>query len=278
MEGLNNINQVIQYIEAHLNQKLDLKEAAQKAYLSEYQLSRLFTQLFGISISEYIRRRRLTLAAYEIQNTQIRVLDLALKYGYESADSFSRAFKKLHNITPTEAKKAGAKVVAFPRLSVAIDIKGESEIHYRIESTCSEIEVIGQSYKISTEKAMEEIPEIWQGLKNSGQLDLLANQRDASVNLLGGMLGIYSDEEGLLAGEYSYFIGARKHGEINHPFRSFFIKSGRWLVFTNISEARRKLFSEWIPTLGYTLDQRPFIECIFSPFSSTKDELWVPIK
>lgn len=278
MEGLNNFNQVIQYIEAHLNQKLNLKAAAQKAYLSEYQLSRLFTQLFGISISEYVRRRRLTLAAYEIQNTQIRVIDLALKYGYESADSFSRAFKKLHNITPTEAKKAGAKVVAFPRLSVAINIKGESEIHYRIESTCSEIEVIGKSFRVSVENVMEEIPRAWHALKASGQLDVLANQRDDSVNFLNGMLGIYSDEGGVITGEYSYFIGARKYGRSTQAFSSFLIKRGRWLVFTNISEARRKLFSEWIPTLGYTLDQRPFIECIFSPFSSTKDELWVPIK
>ncbi|MBF4695590.1 AraC family transcriptional regulator [Fusibacter ferrireducens] len=278
MEGLNNINQVIQYIEANLDQKLDLKVAAQKAYLSEYQLSRLFTQLFGISISEYIRRRRLTLAAYEIQNTRIRVLDLALKYGYESADAFSRAFKKLHNVTPTEAKKAGAQVVAFPKLSVAIDIKGESEIHYRIESTHSEIEVIGQSFKISMARATEEIPNIWNVLNRSGQLEILANQRDASVKILGGLLGIYSDEGDLLDGEYRYFIGARKHGEMTHSFKSFCIKSGRWLVFTDISEARRKLFSEWIPTLGYTLDQRPFIECIFGPFSTSKDELWVPIK
>jgi len=280
MEGLNKINKAIDYIEAHLDGSIDLKKAAQCALQSEYHLSRLFTQLFDISLSEYIRRRRLTLAAYELQNNKIRVIDVALKYGYESADAFGRAFKKLHGITPSDAKVQGAPLVAFPKLAVNIVIGGEAGIDYRIEKT-SDIKVQGKGFQIHVGKELTEIPTAWQTLSESGALGLIGESMPKSLNHLNGLLGVYGPGADGSKDSYGYFVGGRSHLSdadlADHDLSQLILPGGKWLVFKNLHQARKKLYDEWIPTLGYALDDRPYIECIFDPYLPEANELWVPI-
>jgi AraC family transcriptional regulator len=107
MDSLKKMNDALNYIEENLTNDIDFKEVARLAFCSEYHFQRMFSFLAGISLSEYIRRRRLTLSAFELNNSNIRIIDIAIKYGYSSPDSFTRAFQNLHGITPSEAQFNG---------------------------------------------------------------------------------------------------------------------------------------------------------------------------
>lgn len=133
MNTLEHMNQALKYIEDHLAEEIDLKEAARRAHCSEYHFSRMFSFLAGVPLSEYIRRRRLTLAAFDLMNSSSRVIDVAVKYGYTSADSFSKAFQAVHAVTPSEARQLGQPLKAFPRMSFQLTITGGDEMKYRME-------------------------------------------------------------------------------------------------------------------------------------------------
>jgi AraC family transcriptional regulator len=112
MDSLKQMNQALTYIEENLAQEIDYKEVAKRALCSEYHFKRMFSFLAGVTLSEYIRRRRLTLAAFELKQDRVKVIDVAMKYGYHSPDSFARAFQQLHGITPSEARKSGLSLRA----------------------------------------------------------------------------------------------------------------------------------------------------------------------
>jgi AraC-type DNA-binding domain-containing proteins len=133
MDLLEKMNGALIYIEENLTNDIDFKEAARLAFCSEYHFKRMFSFLSGITLSEYIRRRRLTLAAFELINSNIRIIDVAVKYGYGSPDSFTRAFQSLHGVTPTEARNIGQSLKAYPPMTFQLSIKGGTQMNYRIE-------------------------------------------------------------------------------------------------------------------------------------------------
>lgn len=132
MDSLRSLNNALAYIEEHLTEEIDYSEISKIAYCSEYHFKRMFSFLAGISLSEYIRRRRLTLAALDLKDTDLRIIDVAVKYGYNSADSFSRAFHSLHGILPSEARSENTQLKAYPRMTFQLSIKGGCEMRYRI--------------------------------------------------------------------------------------------------------------------------------------------------
>ena len=121
------------YVEENLTGEIDPEKLAQIAGCSAYNYYRMFSFITDMSLTEYIRRRKMTLAAIDLLNSDIKVIDLALKYGYDSPVSFSRAFQALHKVTPTEARADGVTLKACPRISFQISVKGEKEMEYRIE-------------------------------------------------------------------------------------------------------------------------------------------------
>lgn len=129
MDMLKNMNVALNYIEKNLDEEIDFKEVAKLAFCSEYHFKRMFSFLAGITLSEYIRRRRLTLAAFELKDSSMRIIDVAVKYGYSSADSFTRAFQSLHGITPKDARSGGQSLKAYPRMTFQLSIKGGDEMN-----------------------------------------------------------------------------------------------------------------------------------------------------
>lgn len=127
MDWLDRMNSAMDYIEGHLDREVDSAEAAKRACCSVTHFQRMFSSVTGIHLSEYIRRKRLTLAAFELQEGCAKVIDVAMKYGYDSPDAFSRAFKLLHGIMPSAARSKGTGLKAFPRLSFHISIRGDVE-------------------------------------------------------------------------------------------------------------------------------------------------------
>ncbi|PFD44328.1 AraC family transcriptional regulator [Bacillus cereus] len=124
MDSLKNMNAAMQYIEDNLTNEIDFKKIARIAFCSEYHFKRMFSFLAGISLSEYIRCRRLTLAAFELKDSNVKVIDVAIKYGYNSPDSFSRAFQNLHGITPSEARSTSRSLKAYSPMTFRLSIKG----------------------------------------------------------------------------------------------------------------------------------------------------------
>ena len=127
MDLLKNMNGALMYIEENLTNDIDFKEVARMAFCSEYHFKRMFSFLAGITLSEYIRRRRMTLSSIELQDREARVVDVALKYGYNSPNSYARAFQQVHGITPYEAKHHRHSLKAYPRMTFQLTIRGGSE-------------------------------------------------------------------------------------------------------------------------------------------------------
>ena len=134
MDWLDRMNRAMDYMETHLADEISYEEIARKACCSSYHFQRMFPFITGVPLSEYIRRRRLTLAAFDLQTAGCKVIDVALKYGYESPESFTRAFKSLHGISPAAARRVGASLKAYPRMAFQLSIKGDIEMKYRIET------------------------------------------------------------------------------------------------------------------------------------------------
>ncbi len=157
------LNKTIDYIEEHLTGEIDLARLAQIAYCSSYHYQRMFTYMAGVPLSEYIRRRRMALAAVDLQ-AGARILDVALKYGYNSPTSFNRAFQTIHGIPPSMAKQKGILLKSFPAISFKIMIKGAMEMDYRIE-TKKAFRIVGKSMPLD-----QDIEKISRGSRPCGEM------------------------------------------------------------------------------------------------------------
>jgi AraC family transcriptional regulator len=118
MDWLDNMNKAIEYIESNLTDEISYERASRIACCSVFHFQRMFSYIAGVSLSEYIRRRKMTLAAFDLQSTEELVIDLSLKYGYESPTAFNRAFQGIHGISPSKARKAGSDLKAYPKISL----------------------------------------------------------------------------------------------------------------------------------------------------------------
>ncbi len=278
MDWLKRINRALDYIENNLDNEIDYTKVSQEACCSEYHFSRMFSSITEISLSEYIRRRRLTLAAFEIQKSDIRIIDVAVKYCYDSADSFSRAFQKVHGINPSSARDKGVQLKAFPRISFQISIKGETEMEYRIENLEFELRIIGKKKTVETRRAFETVPTLWKEAAKDGFVQTLIDMswENPKCNLE-SLLGVCGKQANINEEEFDYFMGVRYDGEVKEGMEVLVIPPSTWAVFPNTADAWKRLYTEWIPTSGYELANLPCIECFYAPDHNPKDELWVPV-
>ena len=205
------LNAAIAYIESNLCAEFDLEEAARLACVTSDSFLRFFSYMTGMSLNEYIRRRRLTLAGADIRKTSDRILDIAVKYGYDSADAFTRAFVKQHGMTPTAYRKNGGSLKVYPPASFHIIIKGAKEMDFRIielEDTAvfgvskqfdgMGYQSIGELRNIMWSEAYEDVPHqicngrwdepdstaydgIWYGIRHDGKY-LIAREKDDIQN------------------------------------------------------------------------------------------------
>lgn len=153
MEWLKKLSEAIDYIENNLDHEISYDEAARIACCSTFYFQRLFSYVSGISLSEYIRRRRMTQAAFDLQRTDAKVIDIALKYGYASPASFNRAFQNVHNITPTAARNMGSTLNAYPAIRFSVQVTGGDAMAYHITEKSS-MRIAGVRIPLSTD--MEE--------------------------------------------------------------------------------------------------------------------------
>ncbi|USG66657.1 AraC family transcriptional regulator [Brevibacillus ruminantium] len=287
MDLLRHMNEAIRYIEDNLADEIDLREVARAAFCSEYHFKRMFSSLAGMTLSEYIRRRRLTLAAFELNHSDLRIIDIAVKYGYHSPDSFTRAFQSLHGVTPSEARKNGKALKAFPRMTFQISIKGGSEMNYRIEEK-EAFHIVGimKRVPIVFQGENPEITAMWKslGMENINKLKALSNVEptgliQASTN--------FSEDRMEEKGGLDHYIGVATTHQCPEGFTKLEVPAFTWAVFESagpfpqtLQETWGRIYSEWFPSSGFQQAEGPEISSIQSKdltSPTVKSEIWIPV-
>jgi len=279
MEWIDRLNGALDYIEEHLtDEKLDYEQLGRIACCSSYHFQRMFAYMAGVTLSEYVRRRRMSLAAVDLQGGGAKIIDVALKYGYSSPTAFNRAFQSVHGVAPSAVKEEGVAVRAYPPLRFKLTVKGVEEMNYRIE-TKEAFRVIGVSAPIG--KDMEDnfkvVPGMWGRASSDGTIPRLAALMNGQPMGLLGLCACNDDEE------WRYYIAVSSTAE-KGDFEEYTVPAATWAIFpgegTNISiqELEQRVLAEWLPSSGYEYANAPDIEVYLNPDpDNAKFEVWVPV-
>ncbi|MBI4857842.1 MAG: AraC family transcriptional regulator [Acetobacterium woodii] len=279
MEWIKRLNKAINYIEENITEELDYDQVAAVACCSTYHFQRMFAYMADVPLSEYIRRRRMTLAAVDLQGSDDKIIDVALKYGYTSPTAFNRAFKSIHGIAPSLVKEGGVALRAYPPISFKITIKGAAEMNYRIEQkTAFRIIGTGQPLHKEIEKNFEIVPQMWQTAATDGTIQKLAELMDQQpMGLLG--VSVCNDTE-----EWKYLIAVSSTKDIDDSLEEYAVPAATWAIFSgngtnqSIQELERRIVTEWLPTSGYEYGNAPDIEVyINADPQNTQYEVWIPV-
>jgi len=288
MDWITGIQRAIDYIEDNLTEELDYEEIAKRAYVSSFHFQRVFGILCGCTLGEYIRNRRLTLAGSELTSSDIKIIDVALKYGYDSPESFSRAFTKFHGITPSQAKTKGANLKSFSRLSVKLILEGGTVMDYRIEKKDAfKVIVKKESFSTDNEINKKEIPEFWDRCRKDGTVQKLCSFMDKKGVFGDAVVGICFGNSATDK-DFPYAIGtAYKGGDVPKDFTIEEIPSLTWAIFkctgampNSIQELWHRIYTEFFPTSEYEpcggIDFEVYLDGdIHSP--KYESEIWISV-
>lgn len=283
---LDRLNQILERIEDRLDQQVDVAELARLAATSEYHLRRMFSALAGMPLSEYVRRRRLTVAGAEVLADQESLLDVAVRYGYGSGEAFARAFRTMHGIGPGEARRTGAALVSQPRLAFRLTVEGSSSMRYRVVDR-PDFTVVGLKARV---------PLVHSG-PNQAIIDFV---RGIDPHLAEGLEKLSDqDPRGIVAvcddldpsraegTELDYYHGVVTSAEAPEGTTALPVPAGTWAVFTTsgpapeaIQELWRDVYTQWFPSNPYRT--RPGPEILRTRLSAdgteAEAELWLPVE
>ncbi len=283
MEWLKKLGAAIDYIENNLTKEISYDEAARVAGCSPYYFQRIFSYVFGVSLAEYIRHRKMTQAAFELQRTESKVIDIALKYGYSSPTSFNRAFKSVHGITPMIAKSTGCTLCAYPSIQFIVKISGGSAMSYHIEEKES-IRIVGIRTPLveDAEENMCNIPLFWEQAVAENRISKIARYSNGNPD---GILGVSVFRN---PKDIYYYIAVSSDAEISGEMVEYIIPKAIWVVFENdgifkedVQGVFRRFLTEFLPFSGYEYAELPDVEVY--PFIQGKprvghSQVWFAIK
>lgn len=278
MDWIERLNDAISYIEKHLTDEIDYEKLGQIACCSSYHFQRMFTYMAGIPLSEYIRRRKMSLAAVDLQEKGAKVIDMAGKYGYSSPTAFNRAFQSVHGIAPSAVKSEGVSIKSFPPITFKITVKGVEEMNYRIE-TKEPFRIAGVSVPLykDIEKNFTVIPSKWEEIATNGTLQKLLGMMDTPPM---GVLGVSTCND---TDPWKYYIAVSTSKD-SDGLEEYTVPAATWAIFpgtgTNqsIQELERRIVTEWLPTSGYEYGDAPDIEVYLNPDpQNAQYEVWIPV-
>lgn len=288
MDWITGISKAIDYIEEHITEPTDYARAAKEACSSPFNFQRVFALLCGYTLGDYVRMRRLTLAGEELLLTDAKVIDVALKYGYDSPESFSRAFTRFHGVSPSAVRK-GAAIRSFSRICVKLILTGGSIMEYRIEKKqAAKIICRRREFtKPGDDYTNREIPEFWNECGRDGSIQKLCGYIKDSAQFK-GLLGVCFSTEMTDSG-FPYGIGAEYDGESDpQDFEIVEIPAYTYAVFTvrgrmpdAFRETYRKICTEFFPQSGYEYGNGVEIEVYPSADVQNPDytcEIWIAVK
>lgn len=283
---LDRLNQILEHIEDRLDQQVDVAELARLAATSEYHLRRMFSALAGMPLSEYVRRRRLTVAGAEVLADQESLLDVAVRYGYGSGEAFARAFRTMHGIGPGEARRTGAALVSQPRLAFRLTVEGSSSMRYRVVDR-PDFTVVGLKARVPLVHSgpNQAIIDFVRGIDPhlSERLEKLSDQDPR------GIVAVCDDLDPSRAEgtELDYYHGVVTSAEAPEGTTVLPVPAGTWAVFTTsgpapeaIQELWRDVYTQWFPSNPYRT--RPGPEILRTRLSAdgteAEAELWLPVE
>lgn len=287
MDSLKGMNEALNYVEENLMNEIDFEKVAKLAFCSQYHFTRMFSLLAGITLSEYIRRRRLTLAAFELINSNVKIIDIAIKYGYNSPDSFTRAFQKSHGVTPSEIRNSSSSLKAYPRMTFQFSIQGGSEMNYRIvEKEKFRIVGIQKRVPIIFGGVNPEIAAMWRSLDSEMINTLKGLSNVAPTGLISASTN-FSEDRMKEKGELDHYIGVATTKKCPAHLTTLEVPVSTWAVFEAIGPFPEtlqniwgRIYSEWFPSSNYEQVDGPEIlwnegKDVTSPMF--KSEIWIPV-
>lgn len=284
MDWLDRMNNAMEYVETHLSETIDYEQVARIASCSTYNFQRMFSFITNVPLAEYIRRRRLTLAAFELQSSGIKVIDVAFKYGYESPEAFSRAFKKMHGVMPMSARDKGVSLKAYPRLTFHISIRGDVEMNYKMEEIQG-FAMFGVSTLINAagENPFIEIPKFWEKCKSNGTVKRI--RAAAGLGEHGQIHAVlYNNKSECFSYMIGYFLPEH---ELPQGFEKLQIPPQTYAIFStginpdgenDIHDLWRRIWREWFPTCDYHFTNGPEFEMTYDRGNGMYEmEIWIPV-
>ena len=297
MDWITGIQRALDYIEAHMEDDLDYDLIARESLSSPFHFQRIFSILCGYTLGEYIRNRRLSIAGAKLAAGKEKVIDIALRYGYDSPDSFAKAFQKFHGITPSEARKSGAKLKSFSPLFIKVTLEGGSIMNYRIEEK-PEMLLTGFKRRFTGDPCDKQDQEHYFACETRVEQYVLEGMsREHEI--------IYTVMTDFTPEGYDFYIAyqlphwALKDfdeclGEFAKRFEHLSIPAGTYLICETarckfpinlVDDLRRQAVTQWLPSSGYMLREAPEIGVIHWPFedgnkvvnNSHYCEIWLPI-
>ncbi|PZG02137.1 AraC family transcriptional regulator [Micromonospora deserti] len=283
---LERLNQAMEHIERHLDQRIEVAELARIALTSEYHFRRFFSALAGMPLSEYIRRRRLTVAGADVLAGERTLLDVAVRYGYGSAEAFARAFHAVHGVGPGEARRTGAVLRSQPRMSFRLTVEGSSSMRYRIVQK-DEFRLVGRRARV---------PLVYEGMNRAivsfvkgidaetvRRIEALSDQEPVGlVNVSDNLAG--SRVEGT---ELDYWHGVVTGADAPADLDALRVPAGAWAVFEvsgafpqALQHLWRDVFTQWFPSNPYRTRPGPEISRtrISAAGTEADAELWIPVE
>lgn len=283
MEWMAIIGNSIQYMEDHITEDITVERVANSVGVSSFYFQKGFAMLCGFTVSEYIRNRRLALAGNDLLVTDAKIIDIAMKYGYDSPDSFTRAFTRFHGVTPTSVRKEEVLLKSFAPLKIKISLEGGYLMDYKIVKK-KEFTVIANAKTFSYEGAKESVPQFWKEHFQSGKGAVVCGWYGINIDLEMGQ----ENFEYLIADTYN------PQKEIPEGFVTRTIPAFDWAVFpckgpmpTALQDVNTKIYTEWLPALKqYEFAAGYCVEYYDDPTKyekGTQDEnyyceIWIPVK
>ena len=280
---LESLQKAINFIEENLLEEISIEDIAKEASSSAYNFQRAFGLLTETSVGEYIRRRRLTLAADELKRTDSKIIDLAFKYGYDTPEAFSKAFRRQHEVSPSDARKNIGKIKSYNRLVIEVRLKGAEPMKYQIvEREGFQAIGIKKEFLLENEGNLIGIPKMWDELNGDGTTDKLVQINNGQIK---GMLGICVEKP---HEKIDYWVATEYAGDVKEGFEVIGLPASKWGVFEvhgpmpdAMTKVWKQIFSEWFPANGYQHAGTPEFERYTEddPFSpDCYSEIWIPLK
>lgn len=285
MNHMEKFNNAISYIEDHLAEEIDYKQVERRACCSVDHFQRMFSFITNISLSEYIRRRRLTLAAFDLCEGAAKIIEVAAKYGYSSPEAFSRAFKNLHGAAPTNVRNPDTALRAYPRLSFCLSLGGEADISYRIvQKQAHEVCGIITNIPAGSEKTNTLITQFWEENIRKGVIGQF--HRDIGLAYDTCLNAALFDRHPHM---FSYMICYDvPYGSAPRGYSALSVPPLTWAVFSTpehtaqettelVRSMRQRIFMEWFPTSAYMHADGPEFEIFKNDRGKFVVDIWVPI-
>ena len=288
MDWISGMQKAIDFIEDNITDELDYIEISKQAYVSSFHFQRVFSILCGYTVGEYIRNRRLTLAGAELSHSDVKVIDVALKYGYDTPESFTRAFTRFHGITPSSARQKGVNLKSFSRLSIKLSLEGGNVMNYRIEEK-DEMTFIGHKIHCAgsiTNFEMRYENDCKHWVDTRPEQEILCDIRIEGENIWYDVYPTFTDEG------YDHYISVQtKCDNIPEGLEKLVIPECTYAIFETTRtmyptrqyvELLRQIVSQWLPSSEYILADKPHLNVIHWFKNPNKEkryfEVWMPVE